>query len=196
MPQNRIPVITNPKYKISPDKIERISRFVNESSTSRKPTAVVIVNPEDWDKTVKGMGAKDTNYGFTSANRVYVNGKIFDLDQSAPLAKALYTQPSKHLPELTVAHELAHMNDTGHDDSWQEKHDPMYSDRGQQILKDWQASQVPADANYDLQSQIASRQGQFQPTSAPIATTLTVPPIRNEYSNTPYAIARDARQKP
>lgn len=192
MPQKRIPVVTNPKYKISPDKIERISRFINESSPSRKPTAVVIVNPDEWDKTVKGMGAKDTNYGFTSANRVYVNGKIFDLDQSAPLAKALYTQPNKYLPELTIAHELAHMNDTEHDDSWQEKHDPMYSDRGQKILKDWQANQVPADANYDLQNQIASRQGQFQPTSMPISTNL-VAPVRNEYSKMPYSLAYDAR---
>lgn len=196
MPQKRIPVVTNPKYKISPDKIERISRFINESSPSRKPTAVVIVDPDEWDKTVKGMGAKDTNYGFTSANRVYVNGKIFDLDQSAPLAKALYTQPSKHLPELTVAHELAHMNDAAHDAAWQEKNDAQYSDKGQKILTDWQANQVPANANYDLQSQVAERQNQFQPTPAPISTTLTTPPVRNEYSNTPYAIARDARQKP
>jgi len=192
MPQNRIPVVTNPKYKISPDKIERLSRFVNESSTSRKPTAVVIVNPDEWDKTVKGMGAKDTNYGFTSANRVYVNGKIFDLDQSAPLAKALYTQPSKHLPELTVAHELAHMNDTTHNDDWQEKHDYLYSNKGQDIIADWQKNQGPVDANYDLQSQVAERQNQFQPMSAPISTTLT-PPVRNEFSKTPYSAARAAR---
>jgi len=195
MPQHRIPVLVNPKYKLSPDKVERLSRFVNESSVAQKPTAVVIVNPDDWDKTVKDMGAKDTNYGFTSANRVYVNGKIFDLDQSAPLAKALYTQPSKHLPELTVAHELAHMNDTEHNADWQEKHDYQYSDRGQKIIEDWKKNQGPADANYDLQSQVAARQNKIQPTSAPIQTQLVAPNVRT-LTAPPDRVASIMSQKP
>jgi len=189
MPKNRIPVLVNLKYKISPDKIERLSRFVNESSVDQKPSAVVIVSPDDWDKTVKDMGAKDTNYGFTSANRVYVNGKIFDLDQSTSVAKELYTQPSNHLPELTVAHELAHLNDTEHNADWQEKHDYQYSNRGQKIIEDWKKNQGPANANYNLQSQVAARQGQFQPISAPVEKTLQPPA-------SPPQIARAMSQTP
>jgi len=196
MPQHKIPVLAGRGYKGSPKTIERISRFINEVPVDSKPSAVVIVNPDDWGATVKAMGASDTHDGFTAAGRTYLNGSIFQLDRAAELAKTLDTPANNYLPELTVAHELAHLNDTEHSPKWQEQNDIQYSDRGQKILADWQKNRGPEDANYNLQDQAAQRQGGVQPTSAPIQTQLTAAPIRNQFSNVPYAIARNARQKP
>ena len=70
----------------------------------------------------------------------------------------------------------------------QEANDKVFTEKGQRILAGAQPNMRANDksiATYNgLQSQVAARQGQIQPTSAPIATQL---------SDAPYSLARSQR---
>ena len=182
-------------YKPTKQQVQRLQTFLQWLPTKKAPTEVVIVPSEKMDEVSKIYSPKvKTNVGLTVGNRSYVNAKLFDPKDDFVKDELPEAQYQKgNALEWTLAHESAHLSDPVSPDL-QERQDNVFNDEANGTMNDWGGKN--AQAYRTAQANAYSAEDQIQPTPAPISTTLTAPPVRNEYSNTPYAIARNTRQKP
>lgn len=172
MGKNNIPV-----YGGSPQQQARIQAFLRTVNVKKLPSAVVIVPNSNFKNVAKQMAGNDTDWGFTldGANRIYVNDAAFA--QKHP--NQHYDGP--YFPEFILSHELTHMNSNipratqeANEVSDIEHNRPNRFDVfGDGLLNKWKKSGGAAYSG--IMQNIASDQGQFQPTPVPIQTALNSP---------------------
>lgn len=82
------------------------------------------------------MGIHGTDVAFSVNWRIYLNGKVFTTGKPQELAKELQYPIARGLPELVLAHELAHLN-SKIPVSQQERQDSRFNEEGRRIFLDW-----------------------------------------------------------
>lgn len=199
MPQDKpVPVTSNQGYNLSPAESQRVSDFVNSVGVKNKPSAVVILDPQQFSSIAPKMtGGAPTRTAFTIGDRIYLNGATLGSSGTSGIQQDLgRDKQNVRLAELALSHELAHMQD-GRPRPWQEAHDSIYNAEGLKIFGDWQKSvankQKQSAAAYQQlkeQSQVkvpqeiqglipnaSGQDGTIQLAQAPVETNLIPPSL-------------------
>ena len=180
---NQIPVVGSGGYKPSPNETQRVQTFLKWLPVKTKPSAIVIIPSKDFADVAKKFGSSDTNVAFQLGGRAYINQDAFSPSQDMvdKLSQSIQAPPFENqktfgsklnqgnLVEWAIGHEVGHMN-SNLDPKLQEQRDYLQNEAANEDVTNYNNPQ--GKAYQGLQSQVAARQGQIQPTSAPIETEL------------------------
>ena len=186
---NKLPVITGIK---DPKQLQKFQNLLKAVGVPDKVSQIIVGNPIQFEQARKSFGIQDSHPAFSVASlgRVYIPDSV--LDNPNLIDKYLLHEFGHYAANAIVPTSQQNLNAAQSADL------EAAADKGAQQYRDaYKLYQSLQGKIYQsLQDGVAEQQNQFQPTSAPIATQLTAAPIRNQFSNVPYAIARNARQKP
>jgi len=182
-----------------------IAGWFDNLQQQHRPSAVVVVPASKMAEVQRSMGTKRATspYGFSNgpARRIYLSSDVL-------------TGNDPNLLKFTLYHELGHIvGKTDNEVEATKAGAKLYANAFGVPFPINEANAIHAEgagfveskpvvdpqdaaatgAFNSLQSQVATAQGQTQPVSEPISTTLTAPAVRNEFSKTPYLAARAAR---
>lgn len=183
---NDVPILGSTGYQPTAADKQRLSTFLNWLPADKKPSSVVLIAPNRFANVAKQFTGPDEHTGiaFSVGDRTYLDAAALNptaeytnrvvsqlsIPSNFRPARETYADVDAHnLAEFALAHEIGHMN------SKLSLQDQERVDYLQNLYANNQVGQYDdkqGRAYQKLQQRVASDEGTFQPTPAPITTTL------------------------